>query len=458
MNSNGPYAAIADLTAPFSVPSSVELDDTALIEAQRSLAEIRRRVDAAAAAVAGEIEHRSRRELGYDGLTQRLGARTPQKLIQLVTGVSSREANVLVRVGGLEATSPWLRAVTSGVAAGHVSVEAADVIRGALGSPDDSVSESSLNEAATTLVHEMPGLTLERLAARARELRTELDLDHVRDREGQLREHRYLRLAPQMDGMTRISGLLDPESAATVVAAFDAATSPRRGGPRFVDKDAEAWAQRLVDDERTTDQVALDAFVDLIRLGTAADDGRVLGSRKPTVRILVTKAELDLGRGAGHIEGQSVPVSIETVKRRACSDGVVPIRFDGKKAMDLGRAERFYLPRQNTLIAARDGGCIAPGCDRPPSWAETHHINEWQHGGKTDVADGVLLCRHHHLWLHNNGWRCIRRGDDYFFIPPVSIDPSRTPIPAQDRSRAFQSLIASEAGPTRGASMGTETV
>ena len=35
--------------------------------------------------------------------------------------------------------------------------------------------------------------------------------------------------------MTRVHGLLDPESAAIVVPIFDAITSPRRGGPRFVD-------------------------------------------------------------------------------------------------------------------------------------------------------------------------------------------------------------------------------
>ncbi|MEP6482771.1 MAG: HNH endonuclease signature motif containing protein [Rhodoglobus sp.] len=41
----------------------------------------------------------------------------------------------------------------------------------------------------------------------------------------------------------------------------------------------------------------------------------------------------------------------------------------------------------------RDGGCRFPGCDRPPSWCEAHHIVPWSHGGRTDLADGLLLCR-----------------------------------------------------------------
>ena len=57
----------------------------------------------AAAALAAEIAHRSRHELGHDGLAQRLGARTPQILVQRVTGATAREAQTLVRVGSLVA-------------------------------------------------------------------------------------------------------------------------------------------------------------------------------------------------------------------------------------------------------------------------------------------------------------------------------------------------------------------
>ena len=51
--------------------------------------------------MAGITAHRSRRELGYEGLAQRTGARTPEQFVQQVTGVSRREAGTLVRVGEL---------------------------------------------------------------------------------------------------------------------------------------------------------------------------------------------------------------------------------------------------------------------------------------------------------------------------------------------------------------------
>jgi hypothetical protein len=238
--------------------------------------------------------------------------------------------------------------------------------------------------------------------------------------------------------MTRLIGLLDPESAAVIVAAYDGATSPRRGGPRFVEPEASARAEDLVHDERTVDQLALDVFVELIRLGTDAHS-QVLPAHRPAVRVLVTEGDLARRAGSGRFEGQSVPVSIETVERHVCSVGVVPVLFDSDEtAVNVGREQRLFTSRQRVALSARDGGCLFPRCERPPSWCEAHHITPWSIGGRTDLADGVLLCKHHHLLVHNNGWSIERgregAGQSYVLIPPRSIDPSRTPIPAPSKN------------------------
>src|SRR5262245_38093182 len=96
--------ALADVSVAFAPPAASVLgclSDTELLDAQRRVAEIRRRTDAVAAALAGEVAHRSRRELGSEGLAQRLGQRTPENLIQRVTGASSGEAKTLVQAGAL---------------------------------------------------------------------------------------------------------------------------------------------------------------------------------------------------------------------------------------------------------------------------------------------------------------------------------------------------------------------
>ena len=71
-----------------------------------------------------------------------------------------------------------------------------------------------------------------------------------------------------------------------------------------------------------------------------------------------------------------------------------------------------------------------PGCDRPPSWTEAHHIDEWAADhGLTNIADGILLCKRDHLRLHNDGWKITRDGAaTYWLIPPPGVDPDQEPI------------------------------
>jgi hypothetical protein len=53
----------------------------------------------------------------------------------------------------------------------------------------------------------------------------------------------------------------------------------------------------------------------------------------------------------------------------------------------------------------------------------------------------VLLCRHHHLLFHNNGWE-IRRtdGGEYWLIPPPTVDPQQSPIRLESKSGAMRDL------------------
>jgi hypothetical protein len=450
-------AALAVVIADFHAPEPAALDDAALMDAQRTLAEIGRHVDALAANVAGEIKNRSRRELGYSGLAQRLGARSPEKLVQTLTGSSFREAQTLVRVGELVGTppadtpppTPWLVDVAAAVSAGTLSLAAADAIRTGLGIPTDDVSADDLRAAAARLLSSASSLALEQLAGDARNARAELDLDRVRDREAAMRDRRYLRFASQLDGMTRVTGLLDPESAAHIIAAADAALAPRRG-PRFLDPESVEAAKKLVADPRSNEQILLDTFVELTRIATAAPGHKILGKQRPVVQIHVTERDLRERSGVGYIDGQLDPVSIETIERYLCDSGTVPIRFDQHgQTLDVGREERTFTPRQRIALAARDGGCRIPNCPCPPSWAEAHHIEPWAEGGNTDIADGILLCRFHHMLIHNNGWRIIREGAaDYYLIPPPTEDPMQRPIPMPSKSRALARTRRSTAPPS----------
>lgn len=406
---------------------ALALSDDDLLAEQREFAAAQRLIAAGSAVLAAEIARRSHPDFGYSGLAQSRGARNPEILVQQITGLSGADARKLVRVGAMVSEpTPWMTAVSAAVSSGDLSLDAADAIRAGLGEPG-RVAADDLIDAATRLVREAPGLTLEQLAARARGARTELDLAGVPEREEERRARRYLSLTPLPNGDVRIAGIADPESAAILCGAVDAATSPRRGGPRF--EDPASAPETLVDDSRTIPQLMLDALVDLVKLAALADSGKVLGKRRVGVRVHVAERDLRSGEGFAHLEGQSAVVSVATAERIACDSGIVPILFDeGGQVVNVGREQRLHTPRMRQAIAARDGGCVVPGCARPPEWCEVHHINEWvRDNGETSIEDGVLMCRHHHMLLHNNGWRIKRDHAQYNMISPRGEVTALTP-------------------------------
>lgn len=445
--------ALIELDAPYSPPPTATLSDADLLDRQRLLAEVERRVTAASAALAAEVRHRSHPDLGHTGLAQRLGDRTPERLVQRMTGATKARATSLVRVGSLLPSAPpapdrapWLADVAAAVAAGTLSLDAAEAIRAGLGTPTEEVPSDALALAASALVAVAAGLTVEALAVRAREERLALDLALVIEREAALRERRSLTLHRQADGMTRLTALLDPESAAIVTSVFDGITSPRRGGPRFVDPDEAARAD-LTQDPRTTEQLALDAFVELVQLGALTGPNALVGTRGPAVQVLVTDHDLRARAGLGFIDGQTEPVSIATVERHICEAGVVPVHFDTDgQVVNVGKEQRLFTRRQRIALAARDGGCRFGDCDRPPSWCEAHHIDHWvRDDGHTNVDVGILLCRHHHLLLHNNGWEIEREKATYWLVPPPEIDPQQRRIPMPVKSATARRAMATAA-------------
>ncbi len=94
--------------------------------------------------------------------------------------------------------------------------------------------------------------------------------------------------------------------------------------------------------------------------------------------------------------------------------------------LDLGRATRTISPAQRRALAIRDGGCRFPGCSAPPIWCDGHHVIHWVDGGRTDLANLVLLCRRHHRAVHDGGWVIHREHTGQFvFTPPARAPTSR---------------------------------
>jgi hypothetical protein len=443
-------------------------DESALLLINSVNAELARLNQTHTALIAGEVAHRSAPELGSQGLAQRAGHKSPVQFITMTNGSTRRAATTAVQVGVLmhEAATagqvdlssgevcaperPWLASVTEALRAGRLSADAAEAIRSGVGVPNSVVTAEQLASlvaelvaAACTRPDGSAGMDVDHLAKFARMRREELDLDAVRVREDEQYAARGIKLFELANGMGRLLWDMAPETFVLVKQVFDRAVSPKLKTVRFFDPVEQAKADTILADDRTPAQVGSDAFEQLLLLGAAANPHFLLGSGAPQIRVTTTLKALQSGEGAVRIEGYSALLSMRSLKRLECNGGVKLLVFDEQlQPLDVGREQRLFTTDQRAALAVKWGGCVAPGCDAPVSWTEAHHIRHWgrDHGG-TNVADGILLCKAHHLLFHNNGWEIERdEAGRYWLIPPPTVDPSQFPRLLHPKSRNMHDL------------------
>jgi hypothetical protein len=370
------------------------------------------------------------------------------------------------------ATPPWFAPLSAAVAAGAFSASVSEAIRAGLGADarwvlsipglagtafgietaeeraerrarDDRLEAAVIGE-LDELLADCASLTPEQAQKAAWAARTRADAAGLLARsEAQHRAQRFS-VWTRPDGMVAGSFLFEPENGALMLAVYEQLRHPRRAGVRF--RTPEEWAEEKAarGDLRQIDEYTADGVIDLLRAGASVDPDTLLDGEKPAVRVITTLAEHRrhaLGTatipgdesGFAVIENNGEAAPMETVDRYVCNSGAIPLTFDGGQPVNLGRTTRLFNSGQRAAMAARDGGCMDPDCDRPLSWTEAHHIDHWKRDNcNSDVADGIMLCHADHRRYHNQGYE-IRRdtgpdGNNRFWLtPPASIDPTQTP-------------------------------
>ncbi|MDZ7886028.1 MAG: DUF222 domain-containing protein [Mycobacterium sp.] len=187
-------------------------------------------------------------------------------------------------------------------------------------------------------------------------------------------------------------------------------------------------------DPRPVGRRRADAFGQVMRTYLSSSQRPMSGGVLPHVTLIRPAAP-----GFVDTLGFTGPITASTADLITCDSTLTAVTIDNAGApLDVGRAERLFTTTIRKGLAVRDGGCAHPGCGRPVSWCDAHHIQPWGSGGTTCIDNGVLLCRLHHTAIHHGGWQVYLGPDRHpWFIPPH--DPAG-PEPAHLRSHARRTM------------------
>ena len=214
-------------------------------------------------------------------------------------------------------------------------------------------------------------------------------------------EGRSFTLSPTTHGSV-VGGFLDPEASAVVSAVLDDVQPP--DGAADTRTRAQRWADALM------------------LLCERARGNKLPESRPVAGAELVVSAAIVVGGALAErdslrceIEGFG-PIPRITAERMLCDCSIARMVIGAtSEVLDLGRRTRTISRRMRRAIVLRDGHCQFPGCRAPAAWCDAHHLVHWLLGGETNLDNCALLCRRHHVAVHEGGWK-LARGPDGFTL------------------------------------------
>ena len=214
-------------------------------------------------------------------------------------------------------------------------------------------------------------------------------LGEFQRREDRLKHGRSLSQPYADDGMLEYRLRLDPEGSAVLEAMLSPLAAPQP-------------CTEHGSDLRTSDQRRADALIEMLRRAAAAG-GAAPATAKAALFVTMDYEDLTQRTGAGStLTGELL--APETVRKVACDAAIIPVVLGTRsEVLDLGRTTRLVTPKQLQALWLRDRGCTFPGCSRPPSWCDAHHVWHWCDGGPTDLSNLALLCPRHHTIVHQKG-------------------------------------------------------
>ena len=284
------------------------------------------------------------------------------------------------------------------ITAGHVDA----LTRGARGLEPDQ--RQQLFDRIDSLVDVAAAATVEQFGRRVRSEASRILADDGIGRLERQRRETSLSTWVDHDGMWMVRGRFDPVTGMRIAAKIETAvetlfadvapdTCPTDPIEKQKHLRALAFA-RLVDGTAGASRRGRPEFVAVIDV--AADPSADEVPEHPGAAIVTWPIPIEVpGRVLAELMDDA---DVHTVVVR---NGVV-LHAPGE--LDLGRTTRLANRAQRRALRGLYRTCAIPGCSVGYDRCKLHHVIWWRHGGRTDLANLLPVCSHHHARIHADGW------------------------------------------------------
>ncbi|BBX04326.1 HNH nuclease [Mycolicibacterium moriokaense] len=335
-------------------------------------------------------------EIGLiDGLIDRLCAR-----LRIPRNEIKRRMKVAARIQPRRQLTgpplpPELPLVADAVTAGTIGEDHLREIEKAMDRLPSCVSADDRVEVERSLVREAVKNDADIVKSVGRRIDEIFNPDGDFDEADRARRRGVVMGAQGPDGMSRLSGWIDPETRCYV----EAATAAVRPGRHLPD-----GALAETRDDRSPSQRCHDGIKLGLKAGIAS--GQFGSHRGHAVTVIARTTLAELNQAVHAVTDPNVPMPTAA---RTGGDTALPMRDLIRMATDgihylavfedhsdrpiyLGRQKRVATADQRIICYSRDGGCTRPNCTEPGYHAEVHHSTEWAAGGATDADVLFFAC------------------------------------------------------------------
>ncbi len=303
-----------------------------------------------------------------------------------------------------------LAVVAEAVAAGAIGEDHLRVITAAMDRLPSCVSPEDRLEVQHSLVREAVKSDAEIVKVAGRRIDEIFNPDGDFDEADRARRRGLVLGAQGPDGMSRLSGWIDPETRCYVEAST-AAVRPGRHLP-------DGTLAEAPDDRRQAQRCH-----DGIKLGLKAGiaSGEMGSHRGHPVTVIARTTLAELNQAAHAVIDPDIPMPSPARTGgntalpmrdliRMATDGIHYLAvFDdhSERPLYLGRQKRIATADQRIICYARDGGCTRPNCVAPGYHCEVHHSPDWYPGGATDADMLFFACGPDHDLVSKGHWQTI---------------------------------------------------